>query len=237
MQFRYLPWAIVGGALAVAVPGTPLWIAPLAGAALHMAYDAEPTMFQDAGAKLLATSQQYQLGQRVRGLLPGGKVAQPTDDGIDEEEDRALAKTTLDHRRQRAASGDPQAVKELRRVEQQVREVYPDLLEDRPAVRIAPMPDAFDQAITRVQQPTKERDPLLQTLEQEPHRLIIGRSRGGKTTLIHEMATHWADEGAKVVVCDPRKNALLLAGNKGDRVERRRILERRAVDGREEVHR
>lgn len=144
--------------------------------------------------------------QRVHGLLTGGKAAQnePADDGIDEDEDRALAQTMLDHRRQRAASGDPQAVKELQRVEQQVREVYPDLLEVQPVGRAQPiMPDAFDQALASVNQPSNERDPLLQTLEAEPHRLIIGRSRGGKTTLIHEMATHWADEGARVIVCDP----------------------------------
>lgn len=136
-------------------------------------------------------------------LAPGLREEQPMEeDEIDEDEDRVLAQTMLNHRRQRAASGDPQAVKELRRVEQQVREVYPDLLEGQPAPRIV-MPDAFDQALATASQPSNERDPLLQTLEAEPHRLIIGRSRGGKTTLIHEMATHWADEGARVIVCDP----------------------------------
>lgn len=48
-----------------------------------------------------------------------------------------------------------------------------------------------------------DRDPLLATLENEPHRLIIGRSRGGKTTLIHEMATSWASQGERVMVIDP----------------------------------
>lgn len=48
-----------------------------------------------------------------------------------------------------------------------------------------------------------ERDPLLSTLDNEPHQLVIGRSRGGKTSLIHELATSWAAEGQRVVVCDP----------------------------------
>src|SRR6266487_1447296 len=34
------------------------------------------------------------------------------------------------------------------------------------------------------------------------HLLIIGHSQGGKTTLIHELATRLAAAGAQVIVCD-----------------------------------
>jgi hypothetical protein len=44
---------------------------------------------------------------------------------------------------------------------------------------------------------------LVQTLEDTPHRLIIGHTRGGKTTLIHHMATQWAARGERVLVGDP----------------------------------
>ena len=44
---------------------------------------------------------------------------------------------------------------------------------------------------------------LVQTLEESPHRLIIGHTRGGKTTLIHHMATAWAARGERVLVADP----------------------------------
>ncbi|MEI7537287.1 MAG: type IV secretory system conjugative DNA transfer family protein [Comamonadaceae bacterium] len=43
----------------------------------------------------------------------------------------------------------------------------------------------------------------MQTLEESPHRLIIGHTRGGKTTLIHHMATAWAARGERVLVGDP----------------------------------
>ncbi len=45
--------------------------------------------------------------------------------------------------------------------------------------------------------------PLVDTLEATPHRLIIGHTRGGKTTLIHHMATNWAARGERVLVGDP----------------------------------
>jgi hypothetical protein len=44
---------------------------------------------------------------------------------------------------------------------------------------------------------------LVGTLESTPHRLIIGHTRGGKTTLIHHMATAWAARGERVLVADP----------------------------------
>lgn len=48
-----------------------------------------------------------------------------------------------------------------------------------------------------------ERGELLPTLESTPHRLIIGHTRGGKTTLMHHMATSWAQAGERVLVADP----------------------------------
>jgi len=47
------------------------------------------------------------------------------------------------------------------------------------------------------------RPDLLAILQEQPHRLVIGRTRGGKTTLLHKLATDWAASGARVVVCDP----------------------------------
>lgn len=44
---------------------------------------------------------------------------------------------------------------------------------------------------------------LVEALEGSPHRLIIGHTRGGKTTLIHHMATSWAARGERVLVGDP----------------------------------
>ncbi|RRR75225.1 MAG: hypothetical protein EI684_05315 [Candidatus Viridilinea halotolerans] len=44
---------------------------------------------------------------------------------------------------------------------------------------------------------------LIPTLESTPHRLIIGHTRGGKTTLMHHMATSWAQQGERVLVADP----------------------------------
>ncbi|NNJ13299.1 hypothetical protein EKD04_023525 [Chloroflexales bacterium ZM16-3] len=42
-------------------------------------------------------------------------------------------------------------------------------------------------------------DDLVETLAGTPHRLIIGHTRGGKTTLIHHMATAWAAQGSAAV--------------------------------------
>lgn len=50
---------------------------------------------------------------------------------------------------------------------------------------------------------TGARPELLRTLEDHPHRLIIGHTRGGKTTLIHKLATDWAAAGERVLVGDP----------------------------------
>ena len=142
LEARYLPWAIAGGVLATVAPGTALWLAPAAGALLHMAYDAEPERFQE-GARFLLTGARA-LPDRARqskALFERGVAALPV----------------------KAATGAH--------------------LRTRPAG--AP------------------RDPLLVTLDEQPHRLIIGHTRGGKTTLMHAMATGWAEQGARVLVCDP----------------------------------
>lgn len=46
-------------------------------------------------------------------------------------------------------------------------------------------------------------DPLFRTLNEEPHRLVIGHSTGGKTTAMHGMAMAWAGQGYPVYVLDP----------------------------------
>jgi hypothetical protein len=46
-------------------------------------------------------------------------------------------------------------------------------------------------------------DPLLLQLEEAPHLLVIGHTRGGKTTLIHELAQRRVRAKERVVVCDP----------------------------------
>lgn len=67
----------------------------------------------------------------------------------------------------------------------------------RDAARVGHAPPAPAQAR---QEPAGE---LVETLEATPHRLIIGHTRGGKTTLIHHMATRWAAQGERVLVADP----------------------------------
>lgn len=44
---------------------------------------------------------------------------------------------------------------------------------------------------------------LFADLETPPHRLIVGHTGGGKTTLMHHLATGWAAQGQQVVVIDP----------------------------------
>lgn len=46
-------------------------------------------------------------------------------------------------------------------------------------------------------------DPLFRTLNEEPHRLVIGHTRGGKTTAMHAMVQSWAHQGQPVYVLDP----------------------------------
>lgn len=44
---------------------------------------------------------------------------------------------------------------------------------------------------------------VLKFLSSQLHLLIIGHTRGGKTTLIHELAVQWSKQGFTVLVCDP----------------------------------
>lgn len=69
-----------------------------------------------------------------------------------------------------------------------------------PGVKAERRPGAAQE---RVSAPPDERPELLVTLDEQPHRLIIGHTRGGKTTLIHELATSWAQRGERVLVGDP----------------------------------
>lgn len=48
----------------------------------------------------------------------------------------------------------------------------------------------------------QERHPLWE-IEDDPHRLVVGHTRGGKTTLMHTMALRWAAGKQMVVVIDP----------------------------------
>lgn len=162
MQARYYVWGLLGGAAVTIAPGSLLWVAPLAGALAHMAFDAtSPEEREMIKQQLLGAAERLQL---------------PMPFGANKAElllaDQQRAATLGAARKQ----GQPTAV-----------EI-----------------DPFEQELAAAQQPRQERDPLLRTLEQEPHRLIIGRSRGGKTTIIHDMATNWAkDEHNRVIVLDP----------------------------------
>jgi len=160
MQARYYVWGLLGGAAVTIAPGSLLWVAPLAGALAHMAFDAtSPEEREMIKQQLLGAAERLQLpmpfGTNKAELLLADQQAPP--------------KVTA--RKQ----GQPTAV-----------EI-----------------DPFEQELAAAQQPRQERDPLLRLLEGEPHRLILGHTRGGKTTLIHDMATNWSKEGAKVIVCDP----------------------------------
>lgn len=52
-------------------------------------------------------------------------------------------------------------------------------------------------------EPEQGRDPLFTALEDSPHRLVIGHTGGGKTTLMHSMAVNWAASKQRVLVLDP----------------------------------
>lgn len=82
---------------------------------------------------------------------------------------------------------------------QRARAALPNVAWQLPGVSAERRPTAAQE---RVSAPD-ERPELLRTLDEQPHRLIIGHTRGGKTTLIHEMATGWARAGERVLVGDP----------------------------------
>lgn len=74
---------------------------------------------------------------------------------------------------------------------------------------VAPAPRAGPVPVTAAPPPVSAAGPdepaanLSATLASTPHRLIIGHTRGGKTTLIHHLATGWAAAGERVLVGDP----------------------------------
>lgn len=61
--------------------------------------------------------------------------------------------------------------------------------------------DERDDAPAAIAHPNKA--PLFTALEERPHQLLIGHTGGGKTTVLHELATGWAASGQRVMVCDP----------------------------------
>lgn len=67
--------------------------------------------------------------------------------------------------------------------------------------------DANDQLLPVVTQQlasSSATDAALRKLNDEGyHRLIIGYTGGGKTTLLHKLAVDWAASGLRVLVCDP----------------------------------
>lgn len=52
--------------------------------------------------------------------------------------------------------------------------------------------------------PRHMKDPLGYLMEDPLHILVIGHSGGGKTTLMHYLATQWNKQGEMVIVCDPQ---------------------------------
>ena len=80
----------------------------------------------------------------------------------------------------------------------------PDLMR-RPSAALSRLsgPTPKPSPLTDSAQPPSTNDNLIETLANTPHRLIIGHTRGGKTTLIHHMATMWAAHGERVLVGDP----------------------------------
>lgn len=52
--------------------------------------------------------------------------------------------------------------------------------------------------------PQHLRDPLGHLMDDPLHILVIGHSGGGKTTLMHYLATQWNKRGEMVIVCDPQ---------------------------------
>ena len=64
----------------------------------------------------------------------------------------------------------------------------------------------FDRGEHRQQMPVGtaaiQASPLLTTLLEALHLLVIGPSRSGKTSLVHELALRWRQQ-SRVVVCDP----------------------------------
>lgn len=91
-----------------------------------------------------------------------------------------------------------QALPDLSR---QARSLLPDTLPTMP--RLIRRPAEMQTPVPAQTDAPRARDPLLAALDAEPHRLIIGHTGGGKTTLMHALAIGWAAEKQMVVVFDP----------------------------------
>jgi hypothetical protein len=79
-----------------------------------------------------------------------------------------------------------------------------DLLAQQAGAVLPQRTDSQPSAQTYDDAPTLAADrPLLDQLEESPHLLVIGHTRGGKTTLMHELAQRKVRAGARVLVADP----------------------------------
>ena len=87
---------------------------------------------------------------------------------------------------------------------QRARAALPAVAWQLPGIKAEKRPQSRTEAPERATAPAPDDRPeLIATLDEQPHRLIIGHTRGGKTTLSHEMATGWARRGERVLVGDP----------------------------------
>lgn len=84
--------------------------------------------------------------------------------------------------------------------------------QQRPASVSAPVPAPAPTPRTHVAERKGPRlfspqefadDPMFVALNEEPHRLVIGHTQGGKSTAMHGMAMAWAAQGHPVTVLDP----------------------------------
>lgn len=97
-------------------------------------------------------------------------------------------------------------------VRQEIRQALPDLARQTRGLLPDTLPTMPRLTRRSAQAATPElgqadapraREPLLAALDAEPHRLIIGHTGGGKTTLMHALALGWAAEKQMVIVFDP----------------------------------
>lgn len=98
-------------------------------------------------------------------------------------------------------------------IRDEVRKALPVLAQARP---LLPTPRAVGHWVMtgewrapaaaptrKAPRPTLAADPLFSALDEEPHRIVIGHTRGGKSTAMHAMTAQWRRQGHPVLVCDP----------------------------------
>lgn len=89
-------------------------------------------------------------------------------------------------------------------VQEGVAQLAPQLHEARRRLPELLSATPHDRALARRPRPAAAPEPaLFAELEAPPHRLIVGHTGGGKTTLMHHLATAWAAQGQQVIVIDP----------------------------------